>query len=159
MRTIYKYQVLPGSYTMMPKDAVILSVGAQGLNIVVWALVDDDMPRVPRLVRVHPTGDLVLHSAPFIGTVQMADGLVFHLFDQGEEKSCTSDIAAEVIKWSLCDIQVCVPAEFTDEQIEAFANDDHPTGIDSKWKMRQTKDPMRVQCQERSGHVHVVLSC
>jgi hypothetical protein len=85
MKTVHKYKVLPGSYSMMPKDAEVLSVGQQGGDIVCWALVDDRLPAdCKRGIFGAGTG----HSLPetpgdFIGTVQMDTGLVFHFFDAG----------------------------------------------------------------------------
>lgn len=70
-----------------------------------------------------------------------------------------------VLKRGLCDLQVCVPKEYTDEQAEEFANKDCPTGIDSKWKLRaaddphQLGDPIRVVCQARQEYVRIMLIC
>jgi len=82
---IFKYKVLPGLYTHMPKGAQPLSVGQQGTDIVCWAIVDDQQPGEPRQIAAYGTGH-PLNGDPgrFIGTVQMDDGLVFHFFDQGE---------------------------------------------------------------------------
>jgi hypothetical protein len=71
----------------MPKGAQILSAGAQGDDVVVWAECDPDAPKVSRMVAAAPTGHPLppaYDGADFIGTAQMADGLVFHVFDGGE---------------------------------------------------------------------------
>jgi hypothetical protein len=65
----------------------------------------------------------------------------------------------------LLDLQVCVPVEYTDEQIEQFANAAEPTGIESSWHMRSADDPaqagapIRVPCTKHPENVHVMLSC
>jgi hypothetical protein len=96
MKTIYKYLVSPFDVTEMPRGAEVLSVGAQGDEIVVWAFVSYDdttkapMEKVPRRLVAVSTGYVFAkdEDAPkrdqFIGTVQMRDGLVFHIFDLGE---------------------------------------------------------------------------
>ena len=87
---IYKYPLRPWSiFIDIPRDANILSAGAQKDDIVVWAAVNPAEPLVSRLVAAHPTGiriPFALRGAQFVGTVQMDDGLVFHIFDGGEEK-------------------------------------------------------------------------
>lgn len=87
MKTIHKFKVRPGDYTMMPKDAEVLSVGQQGADIVCWALVNEGWPADgARKILSGGTG----HKFPeycgqFVGTVQMDNGLVFHFFDLGYE--------------------------------------------------------------------------
>jgi hypothetical protein len=72
---------------------------------------------------------------------------------------------AQVTRFGLCDLQVCVPKSFTDQQAEEFANAEHPTGIASQWRMKKTGDetlggdPERVQCAQLDDHVHIMLSC
>lgn len=85
-KRIYKYTVTPRATTTMPSGAVILSVGQQGDDIVCWAVVNPDAPKVERDISRFPTGGLApsLRHASFIGTVQRTDGLVFHFFDLGE---------------------------------------------------------------------------
>lgn len=74
----------------VPKGAEILSAGAQGLgeHIVVWARCDPNAPKVSRALFAHPTGTPIgtaMRDAAFVGTVQLRDDLVFHVFDGGEE--------------------------------------------------------------------------
>lgn len=70
-----------------------------------------------------------------------------------------------VIRVALASIQVCVPAEASDAEVEEFANSQHPTGIDSPWRIRRAGDPAlagapeRNQCASREGCVHIVLDC
>jgi hypothetical protein len=71
----------------------------------------------------------------------------------------------EVVRRGLVSMQVCVPSDFTDEQAAAFANGDTPTGIESEWRVaKQGHDVLagsdeRVTCEQRSGCVHLVLTC
>lgn len=85
MKTIYKYEVLPyNAPTLLPDGAKILSVGEQDSRIYIWALVDANIPaETPRHIHGYGTGHPVPDSERvFIGTVQMADGLVFHFFEE-----------------------------------------------------------------------------
>jgi hypothetical protein len=87
---VYKYPLRPWSIFLdIPQGARILSCGAQGSEVVVWVLCDPDAPRVGRIVAGHPTGVKIppaLKDAEFVGTAQMDDGLVFHVFDGGENE-------------------------------------------------------------------------
>ena len=85
MKTIYKYEVLPyNTPTLLPDGARILSVGEQDSRIYIWALVDANIPaETPRHIHGYGTGHPVPDSERvFISTVQMADGLVFHFFEE-----------------------------------------------------------------------------
>jgi hypothetical protein len=72
---------------------------------------------------------------------------------------------AQVTHTNLLGMQVCVPKDWTDEQVELFANTVNPTGIESKWQIRRQGDPLlngcdeRVQCDERESCCHVMLDC
>jgi hypothetical protein len=74
-------------------------------------------------------------------------------------------VKPEVVRHGLVGMQVCVPADFTDEQVETFANDDTPTGISSRWRVAKHGHDVlagsdeRVTCEQRSGCVHLVLTC
>jgi len=73
------------------------------------------------------------------------------------------------MKWAivtsvgLLDMQVCVPVEWTDEQILAFAEGQQPCGTRNGWSVRKEGDtllqgaPERQPCAERAGMVHVML--
>lgn len=84
MPRIFKYSLLaePGPQQVsMPEDPLILSVGAQGEQLVLWAIVDDARPSRPYLVDVYWTGDGIgdPEARDFIGTVQVG-ALVYHVF-------------------------------------------------------------------------------
>lgn len=88
--TIWKYILRPdreGICTLeMPATRRALSVGEQDGRLVMWATVDPDHASTPAWYVVIPTGG---HAPPantgllvaFIGTVQMATGLVFHVWE------------------------------------------------------------------------------
>jgi hypothetical protein len=85
LHCIYKYEITPQNLTVqMPVGAQVLSAGAQGGRIFVWAKVQIE-PAVQlelRHFRAFGTGHGI--DSPlgrFINTVQMYDGLVFHVFE------------------------------------------------------------------------------
>lgn len=75
--TKYKVQVL------LPKGAQILSVGAQGYEMYLWAKVDSEQALEQRSLYVMPTGrDLPEALGTFLGRVDLqSQGLVFHIFN------------------------------------------------------------------------------
>jgi hypothetical protein len=84
--TIWKFEVNPFGRTEMTAHAKILSVGAQGDNVCVWAIVDPTYTTEYRAIDAYGTGHQVpANPGRFLGTVQMDDGLVFHLFDGDDD--------------------------------------------------------------------------
>lgn len=85
---IWKLRVDPWTgITAAPRGSTILSAGVQEDEIMVWARCDPAAPLVARDVYAYATGERLpawTEQATFIGTVQMGDGLVFHVFDGGE---------------------------------------------------------------------------
>lgn len=72
----------------------------------------------------------------------------------------------EVARAGLLSMQVCVPARYTDDEAEAFANSANPTGSDTlRWTMRHNGDESlagcdeRVKCEQRCGCVHIMFDC
>ena len=71
----------------------------------------------------------------------------------------------EITRHGLMDLQVCVPKDYTDQQVEEFANEAAPTFISSKWTMKKADDPtlggdpVRQQCLSREDCCHIMLSC
>lgn len=71
----------------------------------------------------------------------------------------------EVTQRNALDMQVCVPAEFTDEQVVEFANTNNPSGLEAGWVIRKEGSPWlrgapdRQPCRDRAGFVHVMLDC
>jgi hypothetical protein len=60
------------------------------------------------------------------------------------------------------DMQVCVPAEWTDHQVLQFAEEQNPNGAGG-WSIRRAGDralngdPERQNCKGRAGFVHIML--
>lgn len=56
-------------------------------------------------------------------------------------------------------MQLCVPAQWTDEQVIVFAESQRHTG----WKIRKAGhpklngDPERAPCEDRRGYVHIAV--
>lgn len=72
---------------------------------------------------------------------------------------------ATVTRSSLLSMQVCVPKDWTDEQVERFANTENPTGISSQWHIVRECDELllgsheRITCESHGGMEHIVLVC
>jgi hypothetical protein len=72
-------------------------------------------------------------------------------------------MSAEVIRHGALDMQVCVPADWTDEMVRAFAEGQYPCGTTNGRQIRREGDEMlrgaseRGACASIAGHVHVVL--
>ena len=62
-------------------------------------------------------------------------------------------------------MQVCVPKDWTDEQVKQFADQKNPAGTQNGWTIRREGDPAllgsaeRVQCNGNVGFVHIMLDC
>ncbi len=71
--------------------------------------------------------------------------------------------APGVTKVGLLDLQVCVPSDYTDEEIIAFAESCNPCGTTNGWQIRRQGDRLlagddeRVVCSDYTGFVHVML--
>jgi hypothetical protein len=71
--------------------------------------------------------------------------------------------SATVTRQGALDMQVCVPAEWTDEQVKAFANRENPCGTSHGWQIRREGDKAlagakeRVQCKTLESNVHIML--
>ena len=68
-----------------------------------------------------------------------------------------------VIRTRLLDMQVCVPENYTDDQVRKFAERANPCGTEDGWHIRREGDPRlngdpeRVPCGWLAGHVHITL--
>ena len=84
-KQIWKYEINIGKTKRdIPSNATILSVGLQGNNICVWALVDTEARTSERTFYVYGTGWDIEESVEYlscIGTVQDNNGLVWHVFE------------------------------------------------------------------------------
>ena len=91
-QTIWKYSIsIHSMEILMPAGAKILCVknqqGYPKYQNMIWALVDPRRNVVPRLIQVSGTGfdNSEIIFGPYIGTVIIDGGTVWHYFDGGEE--------------------------------------------------------------------------
>ncbi len=69
----------------------------------------------------------------------------------------------EVTLQGVIDCQVCVPADWSDEQVVSFTETAYPCSTINGWHIRRAGDPdmggapERNPCAERSSFVHMVL--
>ena len=85
---IWKFTIRPSGRTEMPMGARILYVGAQGDEVCVWALVNPSHGAEYRAIHAYGTGHPTASDPGlYLGTAQMDNGLVFHLFDGDENGS------------------------------------------------------------------------
>jgi hypothetical protein len=71
-------------------------------------------------------------------------------------------MGAEIIRRGLFAIQVCVPKDWTDQQIIEFAEEANPCGTERGWQIRRYLEEEanyqeRGQCMDHENHVHLVL--
>lgn len=69
-----------------------------------------------------------------------------------------------ILKKSVFSLGVCVPASWTDEQVERWANHAYPAVTSAGWQVRKEGDrlvtpesPERAQCEQEPDRVHLVL--
>ncbi len=88
MNSVWKFPLRddPEAILRMPKGAQVLSVQVQEGRPMVWALVDPQEKSVRRKFWIVGTGWNVNPDGlgSFVGTIQLAGDLVFHIFDGGE---------------------------------------------------------------------------
>jgi hypothetical protein len=88
VRKIFKY-VIPiqdESTHLFPVGAKFLSVGEQAGRLMLWALVTEEAHTLPVTVSVLGTGNPASHLSgydKFVGSAQMSNGLVWHVFVRG----------------------------------------------------------------------------
>jgi len=84
--TVYKYRVYetPTPVLQLPSGAALLHLGEENDSLYVWALVDTEQPYEQRDLMLAGTGwEMPATPGRHVGTVQMRNGLVFHLFEGG----------------------------------------------------------------------------
>ena len=70
---------------------------------------------------------------------------------------------AEVTRAGFLDMQVCVPSDWSDNKVVAFAESNNPCGTTGGWQIRREGDEAlagcaeRVPCEDRDGFVHIML--
>ena len=87
-RVIFKYRInLFPETTMIPEGGRVLSIGTQVLNwnniVVAWIDVEPSNRLVKRKIHFVFTASLT-PPGKFVGTATTPDGLVVHVFDDGE---------------------------------------------------------------------------
>lgn len=60
------------------------------------------------------------------------------------------------------DIVVCVPKDWTDDKVKAYAETENPCGTEFGWLMRTAKRPLpgapyANQCEQFATHCHITL--
>ena len=91
---IYKTQLnryqFGSQIVMASKDWKALSVGDQGNDLTLWYETDVSTAQISaHTVLVYPTGQGVgidLSQWIFVGSVQMSDGLVYHVYQENEDE-------------------------------------------------------------------------
>jgi hypothetical protein len=69
----------------------------------------------------------------------------------------------QVIYAGALDMQVCVPENWTDEQVKEFADSENLCGTQNGWQIRKQGDKAlngdneRVKCSDRNEFVHIML--
>jgi hypothetical protein len=72
-------------------------------------------------------------------------------------------MSAEVTKRGMFDMQVCVPEGWPDNKVVQFAEAENPCGTEGGWQIRRQGSEYlegcdeRVACEDRTGHVHIML--
>lgn len=87
---IWKYplSVSDNPIIEMQSRAEILHVGHQGDGVVLWAKVRTEVGPVRRKFTIYGTGQaMAMDEGAYVGTVQMPNGLVWHVFDRGEQSN------------------------------------------------------------------------
>ena len=83
-KTIWKFPVpLKDTFKVeMPSDSEVLCVQLQDGQPTIWAVVDPSSPKVETPFIIHGTGHPISDEAgSYVGTFQLSNGLVFHLFE------------------------------------------------------------------------------
>lgn len=86
MRVIYKYtlSLIDRQNIEMPTGYEILSIGVQGSNLVLWAMVDPEMKETKVPIEINGTGNGFVEfegeEKKYIGTVQL-EFFVWHVFE------------------------------------------------------------------------------
>lgn len=72
-------------------------------------------------------------------------------------------MTAEVTRRGALSMQVCVPNDWTDDQVKEFADRENPCGTENGWSIRKAGDkalngdPERSPCANGGGQVHIML--
>lgn len=82
---IYKYKMDDAITNIkLPTDSQVLKVGSQNGGVVLWVLQPKDFEaNVLRIFTIYGTGQTITTAfmQDYVGTVQMGDGFVWHIFE------------------------------------------------------------------------------
>jgi hypothetical protein len=79
--SIWKYDLEHDGVIEMPAGAKVLSTGWQKPHVRMWVLVDPEIPKVKRRVKLLSTGNEIVGDGwEFVGTVLATPDLVHHVF-------------------------------------------------------------------------------
>lgn len=62
----------------------------------------------------------------------------------------------EILRKLAFDMQVCVPEQWTDDEVKVFADKGCPCGTTGGWTLRKG-DTYRYPCDVKKGKVHLTL--
>jgi hypothetical protein len=100
---------------------------------------------------------------PMKKTPKMAAEISQLRTEQDQRRAGVLEVRPTVTRLGAVDMQVCVPAAWTDEQVKTYANGANECGTDHGWHIRKQGDPglagadERVACEKRDGYVHLML--
>lgn len=69
----------------------------------------------------------------------------------------------EIVRTSALSLQVCVPKDWSDQQVREFAEKEYPCGTECGWQIRRDGDSLlgnakeRVTCAADPNKVHIML--
>lgn len=73
-------------------------------------------------------------------------------------------MVAQVTRRSILSMQVCVPADWSDEQVLEFAEKENPSGTENGWVIRKAgatklsgSNATRVICEKHGCNMHIML--
>lgn len=82
MNTMYKYKLDLGITTLtLPAAYTFRYVGEQDRKVYVWAEVNTSAPEREVRVQIIGTGHPMPKDSFYVGTVQMQNGLVWHVYE------------------------------------------------------------------------------
>ncbi len=89
-RIIYKktLRIEDRCYVSMQQNSTVVHAEEQDEEIVIWYLCNSEEPKVQHLFSIQGTGwplPEFVSSKQYFRTVQMKNGLVWHIFDLGEQ--------------------------------------------------------------------------
>lgn len=63
----------------------------------------------------------------------------------------------QTVRMHVFSSQVCVPEDYTDQQVLQFVENENPAGTAGGWQIAENVE-QRVKCDKREGYVHIVVT-